>query len=101
MGMYDSIIDSEGNHWQTKAFSRTLESWSIGEEINGAHPLPFQVEVLGSDINVDGDFVESFATIRETRIAAVPSDRDESLPLLRYDGWWEPMSTEPTTGTHA
>jgi len=88
MGMFDSFFDAKGNDWQTKAFGRTLEQWEVGSEIPGAHPLPFQVEVLGGEINAPGDFVESFVTIRDRRVVAVPAERDESLPLLQMGGGW-------------
>lgn len=97
MGMFDSFW-AASKEWQTKAFGRSLDQWGLGDVIPGAHPLPFQVEVLGSDIVKDGDFVESFATIRDGRLVAVPADRDESLPLLGYTGDWAPLTTPITKG---
>ena len=94
MGMFDTMFDAKHNDWQTKAFGRSLEQWSVGDVIPGSHPLPFQVEVLGSDIEDDGDFVESFATVRGSVLAEVPAERDDSLPLLGFNGGWEPLNGE-------
>jgi hypothetical protein len=86
MGMFDSLYDKDGNEWQTKAFARNLARYEIGDAISSP-PIPYQVEVLG-DMGDDDQFIDSYATIRDRRLAEVPADRDNSLPLLGFDGEW-------------
>jgi hypothetical protein len=82
--MFDRIYDAKGEEWQTKAFGRTLKSYNLGD----AMPVPFtfQVEVLGGDHHLN--YVDSFATVRDGYLTAVPDQRDETLPLLNYGGAW-------------
>ncbi len=83
MGMFDSLYDSEGREWQTKAFNRALATFDIGSIITGLQADNCQVEVLA---HIDGNFVRSYATIINGRLSEVPAKRDESLPLFSYSG---------------
>ena len=83
MGMSDSLYDSEGREWQTKAFDRVLATFDIGSIITGLQADSCQVEVLGE---IDRNFVNSYATIINGRLTEVPAERDKSLPLFSYGG---------------
>ncbi|HEU5223119.1 MAG TPA: hypothetical protein VFU07_05485 [Candidatus Lumbricidophila sp.] len=81
MGMYDTIIDANGRQWQTKAFTRLLRRFTIGDQT----PLPgdCQVYVVASDDDVTHpNFDDAFATIRAGVLTEVPADRDLALPLV-------------------
>ena len=79
MGMFDSLYDKHGNQWQTKAFDCLLANYDIGDSIPGDDlPASYQVEVLGD--------TESYATVRDGVLVAVPAERDPSLPLVDYYG---------------
>lgn len=82
MGMFDSLFDTKGNEWQTKAFGCILDRFEIGDRIVSVGD--FQVEVCGGE---DPPFEDSFATIRAGVLAAVPVDRDPQLPLMDYHGY--------------
>lgn len=86
MGMFDSFYDANGNEWQTKAFGKNLDQWSIGDSIPTA-PIDHQVMVFGG-LTDDAEPEDSFATIRSGRVVEVPAERDQSLPLLDYNGTW-------------
>lgn len=95
MGMFDSLYSSPPgcwayeHEWQTKAYSCSLDTWHVGDElpdIDGyAHIQTYQVEVLGGN-DVGGRARDSFATVSCGVLAAVPADRDPSLPLFNYSG---------------
>ena len=85
MGMFDSLRDSKGNDWQTKAFGRTLETYEIGDSLTAAR-INCQVEILGGDHHLN--YVDSYATISAGHLASVNDPRDETLPLLDYSGGW-------------
>lgn len=91
MGMFDSIYDAKGIEWQTKAFECLLTRYDIGSTVT-AEKLSFQVEVLGQPEPrawpEPGEFVDTFATIRDGILAEVPAERDETLPLQNYSGHW-------------
>lgn len=83
MGMFDSLYDTHGNEWQTKALGRALDRFEVGD------PVPFsiaacQIEVLGGR-HLDAS-MDAFATIRKGILIAVPAERDPSLPLYDYSG---------------
>lgn len=87
MGMFDSFYDGNGNEWQTKAYFCNLNQYLVGEAVPLVEPydLPtYQVEVLGGFDEVP--YTESFATVRNGFLTAVPAERDSSLPLLNYSG---------------
>lgn len=86
MGMFDSFMNRRGIEWQTKAFGRSLERWQIGDEIPSA-PFDHQVEVIGGYPEFK-ESVDSYATIRGQRLHSVPGPRNESLPLLGFNGTW-------------
>lgn len=89
MGMFDSLHNARPHtgetEWQTKAYSCNLDNYDIGDEMPDVHGYDhiqtYQVEVLGGPDNED-----SFATISCGVLAAVPSERDPSLPLFNYSG---------------
>ena len=87
MGMFDRIYDERGNEWQTKAFACNLDSYQLGDKMPA--PLDYQVGVLGGG---PVNYVDSFAIVRGGYLAAVPSERDETLPLLTYGGFWTATS---------
>lgn len=80
MGMFDSLYDPHGNEWQTKAYHRLLDRYTIGDQMPARDDgsKAYQVKVLGD--------VESFATIRDDHLEQVPVDRDLTLPLVDYYG---------------
>ena len=95
MGMFDSLYDTQGNEWQTKAYGCTLEEWGVGDAMphesgrGGPHsptddlPDAYQVRVLGGP----GDsLIDSYATVRGHVLTAVPAGRDQSMPLVDYCG---------------
>lgn len=86
MGMFDRMMDPQGVEWQTKAFLRSLDCWSIGDEVPSGFPVEFdcQVEVVGGP-RIDSA-LWSFATIRGGRLVEVPSRRDPALPVIPYGG---------------
>lgn len=86
MGMFDRFYDGKGREWQTKAYGRNLDSYEVGDPVNSP-PIPYQVEVFGGRTN-DAEPRDAFATVRHGRLASVPDERDESLPLLGYTGVW-------------
>ena len=89
MGMYDSLIDSYGSEWQTKAFhNSTLRKWVIGEKPDGGAPFTYQVEIMGRDEAIKENFI-SYATLVDGVIAEVNVPRNKKLPLLCYYGDWE------------
>jgi len=80
MGMFDSFYDTAGDEWQTKALSRSLDQYGIGDDVPGPR-ADYQMKVLG-------DAGYAYATIREGALASLPDERDASLPLRDYfDGW--------------
>ena len=87
MGMFDSLYDDAGTEWQTKAFACLLDTYRVGDAIPCPDDAPsldtFQVQVLGGG---RGAFIDSFATVRDGILAAVPDDRDVTLPLIDYAG---------------
>ena len=86
MGMFDSMYDTEGHEWQTKAYGRILERWEVGHQMRDVGAGTYQVQVLGGPL--EPPFAYSLATIRDGRLVAVPAERDESMPLLDYWGDW-------------
>lgn len=80
--MFDSFYDKDGNEWQTKALDCILGRYDIGDRVPSSL-FPHQMKVFGGPRNVD-----SFATIRDGFLAAVPAKRNEHLPLLDYNGGW-------------
>ena len=95
MGMFDSLHSdyqhTYENEWQTKAYSCNLDEYDIGDEmpdIEAYGPIQtYQVEVLGGSGSwPDREYIHSFATVSCGVLAAVPSDRDPSLPLFNYSG---------------
>lgn len=86
MGMFDSFYDAKGREWQTKAFGNQLAAWRVGDPISSA-PIDHQVAVYGTDGGTQ-EWADSFATIRGGKVAEVPAERDESLPLLDAYGTW-------------
>lgn len=86
MGMFDSLYSADGIEWQTKAFSRTLITYAIGEPMPVAMFDNYQMQVIGGE---HGDpYSWSCATILDGKLVKVPDDRDEQLPLLEYSGSW-------------
>ena len=92
LGMFDRLIDAQGREWQTKAFGRNLDVFTVGEPIEFVARPPIiptvsihQVEVLGGD---EPPYRYSFATIRDGVLESVDVPRDEHLPLLHYTGYW-------------
>lgn len=82
MGMFDSLYDTKNGEWQTKAYSRALDRYDIGDKID-ASIESYQVEVLGE---VEGNFEYSFATVRDGILVAVPAERDYTLTRRNYSG---------------
>lgn len=88
MGFFDSLYDANGDEWQTKAYGRGMRRFEIGDKLPAA-PLDHQVEVLGGPRGPRWDQSrDSFATVRNCHLDALPVERDESLPLLDYTGHW-------------
>ena len=89
--MFDSMYDAHGAEWQTKAFARELSRFQIGDEaphpdgVAWPTPAAYQVRVFGGGHDHPRD---SYATIRDGRVAAVPAIRNEALPLVDYHGGW-------------
>lgn len=88
MGMFDSLFDTDGDEWQTKAYTCELTCYRIGDtldasELPGCYPTTYQVEVLGGP---NHGFVDSFATVANGVLVAVPAERNWALPLLDYGG---------------
>jgi len=79
MGMLDWLLDSNGRKWQTKAFSRALDAYRVGDRMPGP-PSTYQVEVLGPDLD------RRVATVRDGILVRVPDFRDETLLLVSYSG---------------
>ena len=98
MGMFDSLYDAKDGEWQTKAYACVLDQVEIGEVVPDPENAPafdsYQVEVLGK---VDGEFVESLATIRDRRLVAVPDERVADLPLVGYSSGFTPAPTPEGT----
>ncbi len=78
MGMFDSMIASDGSDWQTKALGRGLHRYNIGDKV----PVP----VRDCQLEVLGDSGMRWATVRGGALAAVPQLRDPNLPGIRYTG---------------
>ncbi len=97
MGMFDSFYDAKGNEWQTKAFGRSLRRWGLGDEIPGAAPIDFQVEVFGGPRY--GSSEDALATLSEGRVVAVPDQRHYGLPLLDYNGAWKKQARSSSEET--
>lgn len=85
MGMFDSLYDAEGHEWQTKALDCTLDRYQIGDDFGP--PFTYQAKVLGGPRGANSRY--AYATIRDGVLVEVPTDRDETLPLLDYHGSWE------------
>lgn len=102
MGMFDSMYDPAGVEWQTKAYDCFLQAFHVGDEMpnsDGHFPPDYQVEVLGG--RPAAPFTESLATIRDGKLATVPDERDEALPLFNYSGHrtpTHPVTDYPPTG---
>ena len=88
MGMFDSLYDSKGNEWQTKAYNCMLETFRVGD------PMPddrreacvtYQVQIFGGPEDPD-EFKHSYATVRDGVLRAVDARRDKTLPLMDYHG---------------
>ena len=86
MGMFDSLYDASGVEWQTKAFACVLDRYQIGDAILDGPSCTYQVKVLGGP--VPSRAIDSFATVRDGVLTAVPDDRIPSLPLLDCFGGW-------------
>jgi len=87
MGMFDSLYDGNDNEWQTKAFACILDRFELGQTLpapSDADVHTYQVEVLGE---IDGEYVNSFATVRDDVLRAVPAERDTTMPRVDYSGW--------------
>ena len=83
MGMFDSLYDSKGREWQTKAFDCLLDEFRVGDPMPDADASTYQVAVLGGK---NGEFIESFATVRDDVLEQVPATRDIRLALIDYCG---------------
>lgn len=92
MGMFDSIYDRAGAEWQTKAYACLLDRYRIGDSI-GIIASDYQLAVLGG--RDGGTARDSFATIRDGRLADVPVERDNTLPLMDYHGFLYELGNEP------
>jgi len=89
MGMFDSLYDSNGHEWQTKAYDCILERFQIDQPMpheSLGTPLPdaYQVAVLGGPCGCHSE--DSWATVRDHILVAVPAERDPSLPRVDYHG---------------
>lgn len=82
MGMFDSLYDANGEEWQTKAYACLLDQYEIGDKID-ASDATYQVEVLGE---VEGEWVDSFATVENGILTAVPANRNPAMRLHNYSG---------------
>ena len=89
--MFDSLVDENGNEWQTKAYHCGLDVYRGGDQapdLIGVYygmavksaPADYQVEVLG------GDFVDAYATVRRGIFISIGVERDDALPLVSYEG---------------
>jgi len=87
MGMFDSMYDQRRHEWQTKAFHCDLAGYRIGDEVPFIGTDTYQVEVLGNP-NKASEYIVSLATVRNNRLASIPDERDDALPLLDYHGGW-------------
>lgn len=85
MGMFDTLIDSDGYEWQTKAFDCTLARYHMGMRVPGQLPT-FQVMVFGGKLREGHYGVDSFATVKNGVLKKVPARRDKKLPLFDYSG---------------
>jgi hypothetical protein len=84
MGMFDSVYDSQGNEWQTKAFDCALDRYEIGDLV-GESTMTYQFEVFGGPRSELAR--EAFATVESGRISAVPTERDTAVPLVDFHGY--------------
>lgn len=87
MGMFDSMWDADGKEWQTKAFHCDLAGYRVGDELPFIGTDTYQVEIFGGGVSNVQD-IDSYATIRDNRLAAIRDERDDTLPLLDYHGDW-------------
>lgn len=87
MGMFDSMYDSAGAEWQTKAYDCNLDRYKVGDKLPYMGTDTYQVEVMGAAYWVP-PYIDSYATIKNSRLASIHDDRDETLPLLDYHGGW-------------
>lgn len=92
MGMFDSLIDIDGNAWQTKSLSNALDRIEVGQAVPSAAPFRFQVPVIGGP---HGRYERAFATISDGALELVPVPADLSLPLLVHQGLWLRPSERP------
>lgn len=85
MGMFDSLYDSEGNEWQTKAYYCELDRFREGDILPGP-PFSYQLEILGGP----GDKASrgAVATVFEGILFKVPDERNSKVPLMDYGGGW-------------
>jgi hypothetical protein len=94
MGMFDSLYDADGTEWQTKAFSRNLDVYRVGDPIPSDTGSAYQVEVMRYTRREGA--TDAFATIRAGRLEAVPTERDDRLPLIDYYGGLAPTNRPDT-----
>ena len=94
MGMFDSMYDQQNHEWQTKAFDCVLDRFEIGDAVphprgvSWPTPTEYQVKVYGGPRFAEPARGDSFATVRNSDLVAIPSERNESLPLIDYHGGW-------------
>ena len=101
--MFDSLMNADGQEWQTKAFDCNLDVYSIGDTIPADTAMTYQVEVCAGGGSVfDGTrwFKESLATVRSNILVSVDDARDDSLPLVGFSGGliksaWNEQTNEP------
>lgn len=85
VGMFDSLYDRDDNEWQTKAYTRSLDEFRVGDllpDLLTGEPTDYQVDILGGD----GPCRHSLATVRDNRLVAIDVERDPRLPLVDYGG---------------
>lgn len=87
MGMFDSMYDPSGAEWQTKAFHCELDRYKVGDELPFIGTETYQVEVFGGP-DKPSEYIESYATIQDGKLASIHDERDAKLPLLDYHGGW-------------
>lgn len=82
MGTFDSLYGRNPGDWQTKAMGRGMSRFVVGDEL----PIPLrdcQLVVIGETAR---GFEWRLATVRRGRLAAVPSRRAKTLPVIGYFG---------------
>lgn len=88
MGMFDSLYEGTretyDREWQTKAYSRNLDCYWVGDEMPPLEGLmTYQVEIAGGP---DGECIDSLATVVDGVLVDIDNERAHTMPLFNYSG---------------